>query len=482
MTPPVASAGLDRTRVLLVESDPGDAELIQIWLRRAHANSYEIWHVESLGDAESCLAKQRFDLVLLDLSVPDAPGPWAFQSLHENHPDLPVIVFSSFNEAEPASRLLSEGAHDHLVKGQMSGDTLIRSMRHGIERGRLTRELRRAQNRAEEVDGVRAELVAELAHEFRTPLHTVLSMADLLLETELTREQEGYVRSFLRTSESLLARLDGLLGGQVPAARPRAAAPEGAAQPVESGSGSREPAPRHAPESNLSGRFSSGGSLRILVADDAPNLRERTSALLREAGHLADPAPNGRVAVEMFREGDYDAVLMDIQMPEMDGLEATRRLRELEAETGRDAVPILAVTGLQAPAEVSACLEAGCDDHLGKPVVREELLEALARHAPKHHQRLLRVDGATADEIDHYLHERHNDLAGLRFALEAEDLDSARAVGHELESSALRHGFAELVEIGRGLQRAAGAGDRAAVEAGASLLTEFLREVKIVVD
>ena len=207
MTPPDPRAREPRHRVLLVEADAGDAELVQIWLRRAHETRYEIWHVESLGDAAGCLAKTHFDLALVDLSLPDAPGPWAFHALHERWPELPVIVFSSFADAEVGARLLGEGAHDHLVKGQMSGDVLIRSMRHVLERGQLARELAAARDTAEDASRLRAELVTELAQELRTPLHTVLGMADLLMETELTREQEGYVRSFQRASESLLARL-----------------------------------------------------------------------------------------------------------------------------------------------------------------------------------------------------------------------------------------------------------------------------------
>jgi CheY-like chemotaxis protein len=442
--------------VLLAESDVGDAELVQIWLRRAQETRYEIWHVESLGDAAGCLAKASFDLALVDLSLPDAPGPWAFHALHERWPDLPIIVFSSFADAEIGARLLGEGALDHLVKGQMSGDVLIRSMRHALERGQLARELAAAREAAQDSGRLRAELVTELAQEIRTPLHTVLGMADLLRETELTREQEGYVRSFQRASEALLGRLDALLGHSEPA--------------------EEEPA-----RAALPARPVSQESLRLLVADDAQETRERLAAQLREASHHVDVAGDGRAAVEMFREGDYDLVLLDVQMPELDGLEATRAIRRIEAEAGRDATPILAVTGLASPEDVRACLEAGCDGHLAKPVSRERLLAAVARHAPKRHGRLLRVDVASADQIDLYLHERHNDLAGLRFALEADDLESVRVLGQQLEGSALDQGFAELADLGRRLQDAAGAPDREAVERAVADLGDFLREVKIVI-
>jgi len=142
----------------------------------------------------------RPDVLVTDIRMPEMSGLELLERLGAREPDLPVIVFSSFAEAETGERLLGEGAQDHLVKGQMSGDVLIRSMRHGIEHGRLVRELREARELASHASRERSELVAELAQEARTPLHTVLGMADLLLETELTREQEGYVRSALRAS------------------------------------------------------------------------------------------------------------------------------------------------------------------------------------------------------------------------------------------------------------------------------------------
>jgi DNA-binding response OmpR family regulator len=172
---------------------------------------------------------------------------------------------------------------------------------------------------------------------------------------------------------------------------------------------------------------------------------------------------------------------MDVQMPGLDGLEATRAIRRLESRSGRTPVPVLAVTGLRSPDDVRACLDAGCDDHLAKPVSREALLAAVERHAPKNHGRLLQVDGGSVEEIDLYLHERHNDLAGLRFAFEAGDLGAVRSVARELESSGVAQGFEEIAALGRGLQRAATEGDASGVERGVADLADFLREVKIIV-
>jgi len=458
VTPPERFAAPKRSRVLLVEADPGDAELVQLWLRSARQTQYDVWHVESLGDAEGCLAKASFELALVDLSLPDASGPWAFHALRERHPDLPVIVFSDFAEADTGERLLAEGAQDHLVKGQMSGDTLVRSMRHGVAYGRLNRELRVAREQALDASRERSELVAEIAQEVRTPLLTVLGMADLLHETELTREQEGYVRSFQRATDGLLSRVDGLF---------EADGTWGAGH-ARVGDGSSEPPTLDA-------------GVRVLVVDDSPEARDRIVAQLGDASIRPQTAADGRAAVELCREQEFDLVLMDVRMPGLGGLEATREIRRLEADTGQEPAAILAVTGLDEPTDVRACLDAGCDDHLAKPVSAEALLEAVARHAPKHRGRLLRVDGSSVDEIDLYLHERHNDLAALRLALETDDLQSVRTVARGLEASGQSRGFAELVALGRRLREAAEERDADAAARGVADLGDFLREVKIIV-
>jgi signal transduction histidine kinase/CheY-like chemotaxis protein len=115
----------------------------------------------------------------------------------------------------------------------------------------------------------------------------------------------------------------------------------------------------------------------VLVVDDNPVNRKVLELILESAGidHVA--AENGREAVERARSGAFDAVLMDIQMPEMDGLEATRRIRTWEAETGRPAMPIHVVSANCLPEHVEASRAAGADGHIPKPVSAARVLDAL---------------------------------------------------------------------------------------------------------
>jgi signal transduction histidine kinase/CheY-like chemotaxis protein len=124
--------------------------------------------------------------------------------------------------------------------------------------------------------------------------------------------------------------------------------------------------------------------ITILLAEDVELNQEILIALLEETGVVIDCAANGAEAVSMFQEnpGKYGAILMDIQMPEMDGLEATRRIREWEQERSLlpespKAIPIIAMTANVFKEDIERCLDAGMNDHLGKPIEIEEVLRKL---------------------------------------------------------------------------------------------------------
>ncbi|PWC31455.1 histidine kinase [Azospirillum sp. TSO35-2] len=122
-----------------------------------------------------------------------------------------------------------------------------------------------------------------------------------------------------------------------------------------------------------------GPRVRVLVAEDNPVNQQLTLALLRRAGHSAETAANGEEAVEAVSSRPYDLVLMDVQMPVMDGLEATRRIRRLNGPAAR--IPIVALTANAMQGDAAACLEAGMDDYLSKPINARKLLDAVARVA-----------------------------------------------------------------------------------------------------
>ncbi|NNM29804.1 MAG: response regulator, partial [Akkermansiaceae bacterium] len=118
----------------------------------------------------------------------------------------------------------------------------------------------------------------------------------------------------------------------------------------------------------------------VLLAEDNPINSQLAILMLGSMGVRAHVATNGQEVLERLRSGaDYRAVLMDVRMPEMDGLEATRRIRDGEAGKQWREIPIIAITANTMPADEAACREAGMTAYLSKPLRSEELQEALAR-------------------------------------------------------------------------------------------------------
>jgi CheY-like chemotaxis protein/signal transduction histidine kinase len=124
-----------------------------------------------------------------------------------------------------------------------------------------------------------------------------------------------------------------------------------------------------------------GPRLRVLLADDNAANCTVVSYLLEKRGHQVVTVGDGRQALVALGRGDFDLVLMDVQMPEMDGLEATRRLREMERVSGRH-VPVVALTAHAMKGDRERCLEAGMDAYVAKPIQSAELLALIDRLFP----------------------------------------------------------------------------------------------------
>jgi signal transduction histidine kinase/CheY-like chemotaxis protein/HPt (histidine-containing phosphotransfer) domain-containing protein len=122
--------------------------------------------------------------------------------------------------------------------------------------------------------------------------------------------------------------------------------------------------------------------LRMLLVEDNAINQEIALAMLEDTDYAATPADNGRRALALWERYPFDVILMDCQMPEMDGFEATRRLRRMEAEQGRSRTPIIALTANAILGDRELCLDAGMDDYLAKPYTRAALLAMLARWRP----------------------------------------------------------------------------------------------------
>lgn len=130
--------------------------------------------------------------------------------------------------------------------------------------------------------------------------------------------------------------------------------------------------------------------LHVLVAEDLPVNQILVRAILERAGHRVDIAVDGHAALDAVQRQTYDLILMDVQMPGMDGLEATRAIRALPSAAGR--IPIVALTANALASEVERCRKAGMNDHVAKPIEAEHLLATLSRWSQ-------RIDSAAAADM-----------------------------------------------------------------------------------
>ncbi len=146
--------------------------------------------------------------------------------------------------------------------------------------------------------------------------------------------------------------------------------------------------------------------LEILVADDVEVNQELAAAILNRFGHRVTRAKNGQEALDAVSRQRFDIILMDVQMPGMDGMQATRAIREREASIGQQRTPIMALTAYAAREDKERCLAAGMDGYLSKPFKAEELLAALREHCR----------GGAVDPGPTPAHGRTEELASARTA------------------------------------------------------------------
>lgn len=147
------------TKVLLVEDNDGDALLTRELIREVNPNGYSVVHVSRLRDALSLLNEEAFDIVLLDLSLVDACGLDTVKQTSSAFPTVPIVILSGLMDEILAIETVRHGAQDYMVKGQVNGHLLTRSIRYAIERKQMGQEMKEAKDRAEQVARERAGIL-----------------------------------------------------------------------------------------------------------------------------------------------------------------------------------------------------------------------------------------------------------------------------------------------------------------------------------
>jgi CheY-like chemotaxis protein/HPt (histidine-containing phosphotransfer) domain-containing protein len=204
--------------------------------------------------------------------------------------------------------------------------------------------------------------------------------------------------------------------------------------------------------------FAPGSRPRVLVAEDCPDSRQAVCSFLSHAGLEVTPAENGRIAVSLALTRNFDLVLLDMQMPEVDGYEAARQLRQADYRG-----PVIALTGDVRPGDAEACHDAGCDAYLAKPWEPDALLRVLDEYlATKRSLPEQPSAGVTlpaeptlqqlASEFARGLPARSAEMAA---ALASNNRRQTARLAHQLAGAAGLFGFPDVCRIARDLERAA---------------------------
>jgi CheY-like chemotaxis protein/HPt (histidine-containing phosphotransfer) domain-containing protein len=234
-------------------------------------------------------------------------------------------------------------------------------------------------------------------------------------------------------------------------------------------------------------------ALHILLVEDSPDNRTIALAFLRDTPYRVEIAENGAVACEKFMGGHYDLVLMDRQMPVMDGLTATRAIREWERTNRRSPTPIVALTASALKGDQEKCMAAGCTAYLTKPIKQEVLLQAIKEHSiaarpssrdesDRRDTILVRVNPRFADLVPAFLQNRRQDVIAILDALGRRDFKTVESLGHGMKGAGGSWGFQAITEVGGALEQA---GERADFEAShkwVGELSTYLDRVEIVSD
>ena len=194
---------------------------------------------------------------------------------------------------------------------------------------------------------------------------------------------------------------------------------------------------------------------RILVVEDNQENIVLLQAYLESLSVSLDFAYNGVEGVSKRQQNQYDLVLMDLQMPVMDGYTATRQIRAWEKAAGVAPVPIIAVTAHALSGDAAASLEAGCVAHLTKPLERADLIDAVAKYALRPAQRKDNVTNMIEARRPLFVANRWLDLEKMRAALIAQDFAAIQKIAHNCKGTGKGYGFPQITELGALLESAA---------------------------
>ncbi len=230
--------------------------------------------------------------------------------------------------------------------------------------------------------------------------------------------------------------------------------------------------------------------LRVLLAEDYEVNRVVFGHYLREIHAEVDFVVNGQEAWEVFQKRNYELILLDMQMPVMDGYAAVKKMRTWETEQGLTPVPILALTAYSLKDELQKTLDAGCTDYLVKPLKKAKFLQILSNYIEIHKRPVLPakavpsieeryvvyMDQDFEDIMPTILDSKRRQIKKLEEAMEQGDYDTIHRVGHQMKGAS---GMAQVEELGLAIEKAALQKDRVRLGSLVADFIEFMDNVEV---
>lgn len=426
-------------KILVADNDSSQRAFIEKAFSENHING-QVDIQEHFSSAMDKIDEEEFDILFISSQIPGANAIQLMNKARQKNKFLPVIFITPKTNNDFFINIIKEGATDCISRPLMITEMLPLLVRQTQYRAQLESALSHYQ---EEGSGTGAKhFLMDISHQIRTPLNSIIGFSTAMLEMERNEKDKEFLEAIKTSGDKILELIDGKLSGQgfIP------------------NTGERNITSFKKPLTRV--HFSEIMKLKILlVEDDIFNIK-LVEHLFSEYGMKADVALNGKLAVEKIANNKYDLVLMDMEMPEMDGYEATIYTRkEL-----KNNVPIIALTAHAMAGEREKCLQMGMNEYITKPINANHLFEIIYRTVKPTTPEQKRMPEAVTDL--NYLKETMNGkkeaikemltyllkqlpeyLAALNKAIEQTEYPAIAKLSHKIKSAVAIIGVKRLQPI-----------------------------------